>query len=533
MLETARTSIKKGPVLRTLLALAVLTALLTGAVADPSRAAATFTVNSTGDRGDFNLEDGRCFTGDTSFGAEVCTLRAAIEQANATNGADEIHFGILAFRDGGCDAVSGVCTITPASGLPSITDPLTIDGYTQPGADENTLARGSNADLRIELSGASAPVDTSGALEIFASGVTVRGLVINRWANRSGVWIDGRDLDSGPITADSNRVEGNFIGTDPSGTLDLGNGIDGISLFEARDTTVGGTSRAARNLVSGNSTGGVSISEGSTENSIQGNLIGTTANGTSPLGNERGGVSIQRAFKNTIGGTSRAARNVISGNGGDGVQIGGDAGFRSGGNRVQGNCIGTAANGTSPLGNVRDGVAVIDSSNNTVGGGGSARNVIAFNGDTGAGVYVSNDVANGNRILANSIHSNGDLGIDLVRGLPGPTPNDPKDPDTGPNTFQNKPGLSSAATARSSITIRGNLNSTPNKTFALQFFSNSSGNEGKTFIAQRSVTTNARGNAPFDFTFAATVPAGRTVTATATGSGGTSEFSGPREVVAE
>ncbi len=467
MLETARTSIKKGPVLRTLLALAVLTALLTGAVADPSRAAATFTVNSTGDRGDFNLEDGRCFTGDTSFGAEVCTLRAAIEQANATNGADEIHFGILAFRDGGCDAVSGVCTITPASGLPSITDPLTIDGYTQPGADENTLARGSNADLRIELSGASAPVDTSGALEIFASGVTVRGLVINRWANRSGVWIDGRDLDSGPITADSNRVEGNFIGTDPSGTLDLGNGIDGISLFEARDTTVGGTSRAARNLVSGNSTGGVSISEGSTENSIQGNLIGTTANGTSPLGN------------------------------------------------------------------VRDGVAVIDSSNNTVGGGGSARNVIAFNGDTGAGVYVSNDVANGNRILANSIHSNGDLGIDLVRGLPGPTPNDHKDPDTGPNTFQNKPGLSSAATARSSITIRGNLNSTPNKTFALQFFSNSSGNEGKTFIAQRSVTTNARGNAPFDFTFAATVPAGRTVTATATGSGGTSEFSGPREVVAE
>jgi len=420
MLETARTSIEKGPVLRTLLALAVLTALLTSAAADPSRAAATFTVNSTGDARDFTPEDGRCFTGDTSFGTEVCTLRAAIEQANATNGVDEIRFGILAFRDGGCDQLTGVCTIAPASGLPPIEDPVTIDGYTQSGATENTLARGSNADLRIELRGINAPVDTSGALEILTSGVTVRGLVINSWANRSGVWIDGRDRDTGPVTADGNRVEGNFIGTDPSGSLDLGNGIDGISLFEARETTIGGTTRTARNLISGNNAGGVSISEGSAENSVQGNLIGTTADGTSPLGNDRSGVGIQRASKNTVGGTTPATRNVISGNGGDGVQIGGDVGFRSGGNRVQGNFIGTAANGSSPLGNVRDGVAVIDSSNNTVGGGASARNVIAFNGDTGAGVYVSNHLANGNRILANSIHSNGALGIDLVRGTPDP-----------------------------------------------------------------------------------------------------------------
>jgi len=306
--------------------------LLAASAAD---AATTFIVNSTGDTGDFNLEDGRCFTGATSSGAEVCTLRAAIEQANATNGADEIHFGILVFRDGGCNGISGVCTITPASGLPAIEDPVTIDGYTQPGASENTLARGSNADLRIVLSGASAPVDTSAALEIFTSGVTVRGLVINRWASRSGVWIDGRDTDLGPVTADSNKVEGNFIGTNAGGTQGLGNGIDGVSLFEARNNTVGGTTRSARNVISANHTSGVRISESSVDNTVQGNLIGTTASGTSALGNDREGVNIVRASSNTVGGTSLAARNVISGNGDAGVFISGDAGFRSGGRRAE------------------------------------------------------------------------------------------------------------------------------------------------------------------------------------------------------
>jgi CSLREA domain-containing protein len=517
------------------LTLGLLVMIIFGVLAASSAdAATTFTVNSTGDAQDFNLEDGRCFTGATSFGAEVCTLRAAIEQANATNGPDEIHFGILAFRDGGCNSVSGVCTITPASGLPAIEDPVVIDGYTQPGAAENTLARGTNADLRIVLSGAQVPVDTSAALEIFTSDVTVRGLIINRWTSRSGVWIDGRDTDLGSVTADSNKIEGSFIGTNPSGTQDLGNGIDGVSLFEARNTTVGGTTRAARNVISGNHTAGVRISESSVKNMVQGNLIGTTASGTSALGNDREGVNIVRASGNTVGGTSSpAARNVISANGFSGVQISGDAGFQSGGNKVQGNLIGTAVNGVDALGNSSDGVSVVDSSSNVIGGAASARNIIAFNQDIGVGVYVVDFPANGNRVLSDSIHSNGELGIDLVSGIPGATPNDLKDPDSGPNGFQNKPVLSSATTTRSSIIIRGNLNSTPQKTFTIQFFSNSSGNEGRTLLGQKSVTTNANGNAPFAFTFAKAVPAGQVVTATSTGSAGTSEFSGPRTVVAQ
>lgn len=513
---------------------AALAAVCLSSAIAPAYASLTFIVNSTGDEGDFNLDDESCFTGVRRFGAEVCTLRAAIEQANATAGADRIHFSILAFRDGGCDSFSGVCTITPASGLPFIEDPVTIDGYTQAGASENSLARGSNADLRVVLSGTKAPVDTSGALEILASNVTVRGLVINRWADRSGVWIDGRDRYQDPATADGNKVEGNFIGTDAAGTQDLGNGIDGVSLFEAHGNTLGGTSSAARNVVSGNRYDGVRFDEGSTNNNVQGNVIGTTASGMSALGNGRAGIGVTGASNNTIGGIISAARNIISGNGVDGgVIIVGDPRFASGGNKIQGNFIGTSAKGTGALGNDSDGVSIVDTSGNTIGGSASARNVIAFNQQIGVGVYVSDYLANDNSILFNSIHSNGELGIDLVSGIPGATLNDFKDSDAGPNGFQNKPVLSSAATTASTLTIKGSLNSLPNTTFSLQFFSNPSGDEGKTFLAQRNVTANANGNASFTFNFTATVPAGQTITATATRVGDTSEFSASRTAVAQ
>lgn len=144
----------------------------------------------------------------------------------------------------------------------------------------------------------------------------------------------------------------------------------------------------------------------------------------------------------------------------------------------------------------------------------------------------------GNRILSNSIYSNAELGINL--GADGVTPNDPDDPDTGPNTLQNFPNISSAVTtptgSTSSTTITGALNSTPDSTFLVQFFSSpapdSTGfGEGKTFIGQTSVTTNANGNAPFTFVPARSVGVSWRVTATATGVGGTSEFSRSRIVV--
>jgi titin len=98
--------------------------------------------------------------------------------------------------------------------------------------------------------------------------------------------------------------------------------------------------------------------------------------------------------------------------------------------------------------------------------------------------------------------------------------------------LQDKPVLSSAKTSATSTTVRGKLNSTPNKTFKIQFFSNPSGTEeGKKFLGQKSVSTDASGNATFSFSPAQKVGVQRTVTATTTNpAGSTSEFSAPRTV---
>jgi CSLREA domain-containing protein len=120
---------KRGEVL---LFTVALVAMAVGIAEMPTHAATPFTVNSTADPG----------TG----GCDIteCTLREAIDAANSAAGADT-----------GCNA--GVCTINPSSELPPITAPVTIDGYSQPGANANTLAVGNNAVLKIELSGASIP----------------------------------------------------------------------------------------------------------------------------------------------------------------------------------------------------------------------------------------------------------------------------------------------------------------------------------------------------------------------------------------
>jgi CSLREA domain-containing protein len=105
--------------------------------ASPAEAATTFTVNRTGDAVDRNPGNAKCDT--SSNNGKQCTLRAAIEEANATAGADTIEFDIS-----GADK-----TIKPDSQLPSITDSLTIDGYTQQGASPNTLAEGNDAVLKV------------------------------------------------------------------------------------------------------------------------------------------------------------------------------------------------------------------------------------------------------------------------------------------------------------------------------------------------------------------------------------------------
>ena len=154
------------------LALGIMLAALMAAwlvlAAGPAHATTAFTVNSTRDVGDYNPGDGECFTGVVLVIGPECTLRASIQEANAIPGADTIDFDV---------PTTAVATISPASQLPTITEAVTIDGYSQPGAKSNTLAVGNDAVLKVELSG---PGSGSG-LRIGAAYSTVKGLVINRW----------------------------------------------------------------------------------------------------------------------------------------------------------------------------------------------------------------------------------------------------------------------------------------------------------------------------------------------------------------
>jgi CSLREA domain-containing protein len=478
----------------------------------PAHAATTFTVNIPGDTRDANTQDNLCDV--NLFGSgNQCTLRAAIEQANATPGTDAINFNIPDDVFG-----AGVKTIrvgaTGNGALPPITDQVTIDGYTQPGTSPNTKAVGNNAALKIELDGTN--VGNSGLEIATSSGSVIKGLVINRFL--FGIEIHGDSV--------ANHIEGNFIGTDPTGTIDRGN-LHGIFINTGTsETVVGGSNPAARNLISGNGDKGILVQD-SNAHRIQGNYIGTDKSGTKALANVSGGININTSSDTLVGGTTAASRNVISGNGASGVVISG-----SNNNKVLGNRIGTTASGTVALGNDFEGL-VIAGSNNLIGDGtAGGSNTIAFNGQDG--VLVSVSTSAGNAISRNSIFSNTGLGIDLVGGFEdaaGKTANDPGDIDAGANGLQNFPVLTSAKKTSTGTTIVGTLGSATSKTYQVQFFSNPSGNEGKTFLGQKSVTTNTSGNVSFTFTTSKAISAGQTITATATDSAGnTSEFSAPKTV---
>jgi len=197
--------------LATLLVLATIVAAASPGEAKKLQAPKTFSVNSTQDRGDERPGNGRCYTGirivheDGGIEPE-CTLRAAIEEANATIKTDTINFGILSRRGTNCDATTKVCTISPASPLPKITDPVTINGYSQPGASVNTATTGTNAVLKIVLNGSNAGSTATG-LYVTGSNSTVKGLVINGF--NTGVILFPEGFQPG-----GNRLEGSFIGTD-------------------------------------------------------------------------------------------------------------------------------------------------------------------------------------------------------------------------------------------------------------------------------------------------------------------------------
>ena len=286
--------------------------------------AKTLTVNSTKDRVDERPGNGRCSTGviiqHKRGGIErECTLRAAIEEANATTEADTINFGILRRRGTNCSATTKVCTISPASPLPKITEPVTINGYSQPWASVNTATTGTNAVLKIVLNGSNAGSTATG-LYVTGSNSTVKGLVINGFETGVILFPDG-------FQPGGNRLEGSFIGTDATGTTASPNqfGVFPTGFATGTNEVVGGNTLAARNLISGNALIGVDLFDLAT---VEGNLIGTKKDGTTSLAPaNRTGVQVGGSG-NTI------ARNTIAFNGWDGVEI---SGTDSTGNRILNN----------------------------------------------------------------------------------------------------------------------------------------------------------------------------------------------------
>ncbi len=265
-------------------------------------------------------------------------------------------------------------------------------------------------------------------------------------------------------------------------------------------------------------------------NKIIGNLIGTDKTGTAALGNGEDGIFVSAGVNNIIGGAETGAGNVISANGQFGRLNDGSSGIEiwdgASSNVVQGNFIGTDVTGAASLGNKEYGVFIQNSSRNSTGGTlAGAGNLIAHNQKAGVAVQSGTN----NPVRANSIFANAGLGIDL--GLNGVTGNDAGDPDSGPNNLQNYPVLSSALPDSGTLTIQGTLNSRANTPFQLDFYSNntcdSSGyGQGQTYLGSGNFTTDGSGDVNFSLSLAASAMAGQAITATATDpNGNTSEFS--------
>lgn len=378
------------------------------------------------------------------------SLRQAILDANANPDVDVITFSIPG---------AGVHTIAPLTQLPTITETVTIAGYTQPGSSVNTASVGTNAQIMIVLSGANTSAPSAG-LRIAGTNVVVQGLAINGFKPQSGNGGNGVKMETGSVNA---KVQGCFIGTNAAGTAAVPNQDSGVFDRDGTGSLIGGTNLSQRNVISGNAVNGIAdLGQGAT---IANNLIGVAADGTTPLGNAIAGAIVNGGSSEVIGGTAANTANVIANNGADGVRV--------------------------------------------------------FAGSAS--------------ILGNRIFANGELGIDLKSD--GPTPNDRGDADTGPNGLQNSPELMLVGTVGGLARVTGTLDSRPNTTYRIEFFTSTAADssgfgEGETFQTGYSdVTTDARGFVFFNRLIA--VPsAGLFVTATATdlGAGETSEFS--RSVVA-
>lgn len=364
---------------------------------------AIFTVNSTSDAVDTNVGDGMCATS-----ASECTLRAAIQESNATADRDTIRFAIPG---------TGVKTISLGSPL-LITAPVTIDGYSQPGASVNTATVGTNARISVVVkSGDYSVFEVRGGGGVADLGSMIRGLVIQNQSTSYAAIAFLRDIN-GIADAGGNVVAGCFVGTTQTGASD---GLRGgnISVFGTQNDRIGGPSLADRNLLS-DCTSGVYLGDGNGAGAnntiIQNNLIGTAATGLTDVGNSNGIMVVKSSGVQIL-------NNVISGSSSDGIFIFADSyeGYSQAiyNTTIQGNLIGLNAAGTAALGNTTGirlsvggsgyhGFGLI--SGVQIGGMNTGQGNI-ISGNTGSGISTNGGVFNGSIRLAGLVIAGNTIGL--------------------------------------------------------------------------------------------------------------------------
>jgi uncharacterized repeat protein (TIGR01451 family)/CSLREA domain-containing protein len=459
------------------------------------------------------------FTVTTNADSGPGSLRAAIIAAHTSPGADTITFSIG----------SGVQTIDLLSPLPGIVGTVTIDGTTQPGFSGTPL---------IELR---STTNSFHGLALAGDNSLIRGLSVTGFS--SGILLAGNAIS----------VQGNYLGLRADGVT-AGANEDGISVvpiapFAATGNRIGGTNAAERNVISGNArlaTGGAGFARrgigiyGAPSTRIEGNFIGLNAAGTAAVPNDNG-ISVHDASGTIIGGTTAAARNVISGNDNFNIYL-----ANSDGNTVQGNRIGLNAAGTASISaNARAPGVQIDNGvyvsgglgtrgrNNTIGGtaagagnefGVTSPFQIRLDERNVPPGTVRDNVFLGNSITRAGIDLNGQaLGVSSF--------NDALDADEGPNHVQNAPVITSVAGTGPGTVIQGTLHTTPNTSnIRVEVFSSPTcniaspnGSTARTFLSAANVNTDGAGNASFNVV--GNVPAGEFASALATSGNNTSPIS--------
>jgi parallel beta-helix repeat protein len=361
--------------------------------------AATFVVNDTGDGGDSSLLDGVC-----NDGAGHCTLRAAIEQANYVNDTDLIQF-------------SGNLTIVLGSTLPTITEPVTIDGTghtivinANAAAGNGFTINADNVTIRgLQLTNPQGDgIYSSGDSNILikdmllvGTGGADDGIYINNATNVTieDSFIYGFTENGINILGGSTNVviDSNYVGIQSDGTTDNGNTLKGIRVSSSPSVTI------TDNLISGNDDGGIYVAgAASVGTTITGNYIGTNAAGTAAVGNTGQGIQVSNAPDTQIGGNTSVERNIISGNSSSGVYV---SGTDSAGTMIQGNYIGTDWEGEATIPNALSGVRLNGTVDVTVGGNNSSEgNIISGNSSIGVYVYGGSD----NNTVINNI-----IGLDV------------------------------------------------------------------------------------------------------------------------